>query len=460
MRPLFGFHHSEVQPVNWETNAAHLDACKRSLKLDGVKSEPLVGPPVAPRTPPASRVRAKTQPATLETWERSPRICSSYRPKKLDDLDYHQGLTDRIRALAQTADFPHCLFYGPSGAGKKTRIAATLTELFGPGAQKLRIDQKVFVTPSRRRLDVQVVQSNYHLELTPSDVGQWDRSVVQDVLKEVGQSAQLDSGATQRFKVVVIHGADELTNDAQAALRRTMERHTSTMRLILCANSTAKIIGPIRSRCLLLRVGAPNPEQIAQVLNNVSNKASFSTSLPDETAMAIALASNGNLRRALLTLDAVRAQDATFSKVPLTNLLMAIGDDTFQSRASPDSIPRPDWEVYIDKLAGVIAKEQSPDKLLEARAMLYELLVHLIPPSVVIVQLTKGLLTRVDDALRSDIIHWAAWYEHRLRLGNKPIFHLEGSSPTHPFYRDVLDLGVLISFIVCLTCSGLGAPTR
>ncbi|KNZ52634.1 replication factor C subunit 3/5 [Puccinia sorghi] len=357
----------------------------------------------APSSPPAKSRAESPEKTSFEQLDK-------YRPRTLEELDYHQGLTDRIRALARTADFPHCLFYGPSGAGKKTRIAATLTELFGPGAQKLRIDQKVFVTPSRRRLDVQVVQSNYHLELTPSDVGQWDRSVVQDVLKEVGQSAQLDSSATQRFKVVVIHGADELTNDAQAALRRTMERHTSTMRLILCANSTAKIIGPIRSRCLLLRVGAPNPDQIAQVLNNVSNKASFSTSLPDETAMAIALSSNGNLRRALLTLDAVRAQDATFSKV---------------SRTSPESIPRPDWEVYIDKLAGVIAKEQSPDKLLEARAMLYELLVHLIPPSVVMTHLAKGLLTRVDDALRPEIIHWAAWYEHRLRLGNKPIFHLE-----------------------------------
>lgn len=100
-----------------------------------------------------------------------------------------------------------------------------------------------------------------------------------------------------------------------------------------------------------------------------------------------------------------------------------------KSRTSPESIPRPDWEVYIDKLAGVIAKEQSPDKLLEARAMLYELLVHLIPPSVVMTHLAKGLLTRVDDALRPEIIHWAAWYEHRLRLGNKPIFHLEGSLP-------------------------------
>ena len=60
----------------------------------------------------------------------------------------------------------------------------------------------------------------------------------------------------------MIHEADSLTRDAQAALRRTMEKYMSNMRLILCANSTSKLIAPIRSRCLLMRVAAPNPDEV------------------------------------------------------------------------------------------------------------------------------------------------------------------------------------------------------
>lgn len=62
--------------------------------------------------------------------------------------------------------------------------------------------------------------------------------------------------------VVVINEADSLSRDAQAALRRTMEKYMSNLRMILCANSTGRLIAPIKSRCLLMRVAAPNAEEV------------------------------------------------------------------------------------------------------------------------------------------------------------------------------------------------------
>lgn len=115
------------------------------------------------------------------------------------------------------------------------------------------------------------------LELKASDVGMYDRVVIQDILKEIAQTQQVDLNAKQRFKgklptpnlrivadgiVVIINEADALTRDAQAALRRTMEKYMNNMRLILCANSTSKIIAPIRSRCLLVRVAAPTDDEV------------------------------------------------------------------------------------------------------------------------------------------------------------------------------------------------------
>ena len=67
---------------------------------------------------------------------------------------------------------------------------------------------------------------------------------------------------------MIINEADSLSRDAQAALRRTMEKYMSNMRIILCANSTSRLIAPIKSRCLLMRVAAPNPDEVQQIVSN------------------------------------------------------------------------------------------------------------------------------------------------------------------------------------------------
>ena len=81
--------------------------------------------------------------------------------------------------------------------------------------------------------------------------------------------------------------------------------------------------------------------------------------------------------------------------------------------------------MYIIRLAREILSDQSPSKLLQARDMMYELLTNCIPASVIMETLTRELMKAMDDTLKHELIHWAAYYEHRMQMGSKEIFHLE-----------------------------------
>ena len=80
----------------------------------------------------------------------------------------------------------------------------------------------------------------------------------------------------------------------------------SNMRVILCANSTSKLIAPIRSRCLLMRVAAPSEEEMQTCLEYVAKKEKFD--LPPDAAREIAKDAAGNLRKAVLVLEALKMQ--------------------------------------------------------------------------------------------------------------------------------------------------------
>lgn len=122
--------------------------------------------------------------------------------------------------------------------------------------------------------------------------------------------------------VIVMHEAHLLSVEAQASLRRTLEKYTATARLILIVERLSnvsrhhlyvllshihrslflQIMTPLRSRCYCLRIPAPSLEECETVLRNTCTKANVPMA-PPNVIRDIATQSKCNLRRAIIMLQ-------------------------------------------------------------------------------------------------------------------------------------------------------------
>lgn len=206
--------------------------------------------------------------------------------------------------------------------------------------------------------------------------------------------------------MVLLSEVDRLTKEAQASLRRTMEKYSSSCRLILICSSPSKVIEPVRSRCLAIRVPAPTQSEMINVLVATATKEGLS--LPMGLAAKLAAQSGRNMRRALLMLEAAKVQQYPFTQT--------------------QTVPVMDYERYIQLLAIELVNDPSPRGLATARTKIYDLLVNCIPADVIIKKLTNDLVAKVGttaDNVKHEFVTWAAYYEHRMQLGSKEVFHIE-----------------------------------
>jgi replication factor C subunit 3/5 len=326
-----------------------------------------------------------------------------YRPKDLDQMEVHGEISEKLKRIVTKGDFPHLLVYGPSGAGKKTRVMALLRHFFGNGAERLKAEHKSFKVSDSKTVELSTLSSQYHIEVNPSEVGTFDRVIVMTLIKEIAESAPIESTGHKGFKVIILNEVDNLSRGAQQALRRTMEKYMQNCRLILIAGTTSRIIDPLRSRCLAIRIPAPRPEDIVTVLFSVAKKEGLT--LPLTLAQRIAFDCDRNLRRAILMLETAKTQQYPFG--------------------AEQAVVHPDWENFVGSIARDMCTEQSPKQILEIRGNFYELLANCIPADILLRTLTEALLRMVDTPMKLLVIEHAAHYEHGLKIGSKPIFHLE-----------------------------------
>lgn len=199
-----------------------------------------------------------------------------YRPENLSEVHGQQGVVDTVRKFVEEGKLPHLLFYGPPGTGKTSTIIALAKEIYGKNYK------------------------NMVLELNASD----DRGidVVRDQIKNFASTMQIFS---RGFKLIILDEADAMTNVAQNALRRVIEKYTKNTRFCILANYSHKMNPALLSRCTRFRFQPLQETAIKERIDEVIANEELKVS--DEALASLLKLSQGDMRKALNVLQSCSA---------------------------------------------------------------------------------------------------------------------------------------------------------
>lgn len=300
-----------------------------------------------------------------------------YRPQILDEVVGQDHIIQRLKRYVEEGSLPNLMFTGPAGVGKTTTALALAKSILG-----------------------EYWRQNF-LELNASDARGID-TVRNDIknfcrLKAVGSP----------FRIIFLDEVDNMTKDAQHALRREMEMYTKTSSFILSCNYSSKIIDPIQSRCAIFRFAPVKGHQIIKRLEMIAKAENIKTT-PSALESVVYFA-EGDMRRAVNILQASCSLEKEITEDSVHEVV---------SKAKPRDVRK------------IINKALDGD-FMAARDLLRE---------VMVVQGTSGedMITQIyqevsrmamegslEKNVYIDLIENIGEYDYRIREGSNPRIQLE-----------------------------------
>lgn len=300
-----------------------------------------------------------------------------YRPQTLDDVVGQEHIIQRLKRYVEEGSMPNLMFTGPAGVGKTTTALALARTMLG-----------------------EYWRQNL-LELNASDARGIDT-----VRNDIKNFSRLKSVGSP-FRIIFLDEVDNMTKDAQHALRREMEMYTKTSTFILSCNYSSKIIDPIQSRTAIFRFTPIKGSHIIKRLKIIAEAENINAT--DGALESIVYFAEGDMRRAINILQASSTIDKEVSEESVHEVV---------SKAKPRDVRK----IISYALDG---------KFMEARDLLRELMV---------VQGTSGedMTTQIyqevskmsmdgiiDQDTYVDLIENIGKFDYRIREGANPRIQLE-----------------------------------
>ena len=300
-----------------------------------------------------------------------------YRPQTLDEVVGQDHIIQRLKRYIKDGNIPNLMFTGPAGVGKTTTALALAKSMLG-----------------------EYWRQNF-LELNASDARGIDT-----VRNDIKNFSRLKSVGAP-FRIIFLDEVDNMTKDAQHALRREMEMYTKTSSFILSCNYSSKIIDPIQSRCAIFRFTPVKGHQIIKRLEYIAEEEGVKTS--PAALESIVYFAEGDMRRAVNILQASSTIEKEITEESVYEVI---------SKAKPRDVRK----IINSALEG---------KFMESRNLLREVMVE---------QGTSGedMITQIfqevskmamdgsiDQEDYIDLIENIGIYDHRIREGSNPRIQLE-----------------------------------
>ena len=336
----------------------------------------------------------------IESFDSHNQIYSNINDK-MSNTDFCNTIDKLECGTWRYSNFQHLIVYGSTDCGKEYLVNRLLTQIYGRIGIEVKNVEYTVCGYSNTKVKILIKQSKNHIIIEPNSNG-FDKYLIQEIIQDYAKSELLNIIKNKKlFKIVVINKIDNLSYYAQASLRRTMEKYSNTCKFILICDQLSKIIEPLRSRCLMVRVPLPTNLQILETILYICDKENIN--ITKDQLDNIIKKSDNRVNHAIWLLEMIK-NGIAYEK---------------------------DWEIVIDKIVDMIYEPINNNKKIYStlkliREQFYILFITNISTQTIIRKIMIKLLNKtLKLEQKYNIIDITSIFEQRLSQGTRHIIHIE-----------------------------------